>query len=110
MYKYIYMSNTTDLISESIAWSGNAIFAIAQIIQIIHTFKVKKTHDISYGLQILWVIGNCLYTGFGYFIGSLSMFIGNLITSGTMLFQIGQKIYYDNYYKQPGLLLLNEVI
>ena len=105
------MNITSDEISEIVGWSGGAIFTIAQIIQIIHTFVVKNTTDISYGLQILWLIGNFMYTAFGYTSNSLSMFITNALTSGTTIIQIIQKVYFDNYYKKPvDPLLLEEPI
>ena len=49
---------------EYYGWIGNAIFICAQLFQVIHTFKVKKTDDISFGLQILMIIGNSMYTAF----------------------------------------------
>ena len=82
------MNITTDELSEIIGWSGGAIFTVAQIIQIIHTFIVKNTTDISYGLQVLWLIGNFMYTIFGYTSLSMSMFISNALTSGTTIIQI----------------------
>ena len=81
---------------EIIAWSGNAIFWTAQISQIVHTFRIKETKDISLTLQILWVIGNSMYTTFGYLDNSMSMFIGNLFSLIFTLIQIGQRIYYNN--------------
>ena len=92
--------NITLADQEIVAWTGNAIFFIAQVLQIIHTFKKKHTKDISYGLQILWLIGNTMYTVFGYLDDSLAMFVGNLITCATALIQLCQKIFYDNYYKK----------
>ena len=104
------MNITTDEVSEIVGWSGGAIFTVAQIIQIIHTFMVKNTTDISYGLQVLWLIGNFMYTIFGYTSLSMSMFISNALTSGTTIIQIMQKVYFDNYYKSKQNLLLKEVI
>ena len=104
------MNITTDELSEIIGWSGGAIFTVAQIIQIIHTFIVKNTTDISYGLQVLWLIGNFMYTIFGYTSLSMSMFISNALTSGTTIVQIMQKIYFDNYYKPKQNVLLKEII
>ena len=104
------MNITSDEVSEIVGWSGGGIFTVAQIIQIIHTFRVKNTTDISYGLQILWLIGNFMYTTFGYTSRSMSMFISNALTSGTTIIQIIQKIYFDNYYKpKTDLLLENKV-
>jgi uncharacterized protein with PQ loop repeat len=96
------MNNCTTLknvkMEEYFGWIGNSIFISAQMFQIIHTFKVKKTHDLSYGLQILMIIGNSMYTTFGLIDKSLSMFLGNLITLVMSIFQLSQKIYYD---RQP---------
>ena len=95
-------SNHTNVLlskQEYYGWVGNFIFITAQISQVFHTFKVKRTNDISYTLQILLLIGNLMYTTFGYIDNSLSMFLGNLITVFTSLIQISQKIYYDNKHK-----------
>lgn len=100
------MNITGEELSEIVGWSGGVIFTIAQTIQIIHTFRVKNTTDISYGLQVLWLIGNFMYTAFGFTSGSLSMFVTNALTSGTTIIQIGQKVYFDNYYKKPDEILL----
>ena len=85
---------------ELYGWLGNCIFTIGQLLQIYHTFKIKETKDISYGLQIFWLIGNIMYTTFGYLDKSQSMFIGNLLTTMTTIIQICQKKYYDYYYKK----------
>jgi len=98
------MNATTNLEQEYFGWAGNSIFFVAQIFQIIHTFRIKETKDISYGLQILWIIGNSMYTAFGYVDNSLSMFVGNFITLLTAFFQLSQKIYFDNFYKRNKLL------
>tara|TARA_B110000208_G_scaffold4598_1_gene5985 strand:- start:1066 stop:1350 length:285 start_codon:yes stop_codon:yes gene_type:complete len=85
---------------ELYGWSGNCIFTIAQLFQIYHTFKIKETKDISFGLQIFWLIGNIMYVIFGFFDKSQSLFIGSLITTITVIIQICQKIYYDYYHKK----------
>lgn len=77
-------------------WIANSIFIIAQLSQIRHTYKVKKTNDISYVLQFCWLSGNILYTIYGYINDSSVIFYGNLITSITTVINIIQKIYYDN--------------
>jgi uncharacterized protein with PQ loop repeat len=80
---------------EYYGWIGNTIFIAAQLFQVIHTFKVKKTNDISFGLQILMIIGNSMYTAFGYIDDSLSLFIGSAITLFLSIVQFNQKIYFD---------------
>ena len=83
------------LAEEYYGWIGNVIFIFAQLFQVIHTFNVKKTNDISYGLQLLMIIGNSMYTAFGYIDNSLSMFVGSLTTLIISCIQFLQKIYYD---------------
>ena len=104
------MNITESELSDIVGWTGGAIFTVAQIIQIIHTFYVKNTTDISYGLQILWLIGNFMYTAYGFTSNSWSMFISNALTSGTTIIQIMQKVYYDNYYIKPNTYMLDENI
>lgn len=107
---YIYMnhsfsdSDSFDALSlkeqEYFGWAGNIIFIVAQMFQIHHTFKRKETRDISYGLQILFCIGDGMYTVFGALDDSDSMLIGNGISLGLACIQMSQKVYYDNYYTQ----------
>ena len=94
------MINCTETIEqEYYGWAGNCIFIIAQLLQIFHTFKEKKTGEISYGLEIMWIIGNSFYTTFGYIDNSLSTFAGNFISLGLSIIQIIQKVYYDRKNK-----------
>ena len=104
LFIILIMNNCTTLkeqkMEEYFGWVGNSIFISAQMFQIIHTFKVKQTHDLSYGLQICMIIGNSMFTIFGFIDHSLSMFLGSLITLITSIIQLLQKIYYDrkNHY------------
>ena len=90
------MTNSTILkvekMEEYFGWIGTCIFISGQMFQIIHTFKIKQTRDLSYGLQILMIIGNSMYTAFGLIDKSLSMFLGNLIILIMSIIQLSQKI------------------
>ena len=88
---------------EYLGWIGNIVFISALFIQLVHTYRIKETKDVSYGLCILWVIGNSMYTGFGYIDNSESLFIGSLISLIFSFTQLCQKIYYDNYYIPPSI-------
>lgn len=90
---------------EYFGWIGNSIFIFAQLAQVLHTYRVKKTDDVSYVLEIMWIIGNSMYTAFGYIDGSMSMFYGNMVSLIISILQIGQKIYYDNKNKNNIYLL-----
>ena len=85
---------------EFFGWVGNSIFITALIIQIFHTHRIKKTRELSYFFSGLWVIGNSMYTGFGYLDKSDSIFYGSLTSLILSITQISQKIYYDNYYSR----------
>jgi uncharacterized protein with PQ loop repeat len=102
------MNNCTHLHTkhqEYFGWIGNCIFITAQLAQMLHTYKVKKTGDVSYILEILWIIGNAMYTTFGYIDNSESMFYGNLVSLIISVIQITQKIYYDRLNKNNLYLL-----
>ena len=75
-------------------WIGSCIFIIAQLYQTYHLCKQQKADDVSYPLLILIFIGNSMYTYFGYVDNSLSIFIGNLITTILIFVQLCQKYYY----------------
>lgn len=89
-----YLSN-----QELYGWIGDSIFIIAQLSQVYHTYKVKRTRDLSYILICLFAIGNIMYTTFGIIDNSYSMSIGNGITVLISFTQFAQKVYYDNYYE-----------
>ena len=97
-------------LQEYFGWVGNTIFISAQLFQIVHTYRVKKTEDLSYGLEILWILGNTMYTLFGIFDKSFSMFLGSLITLITSITQFGQKVYYDRMNSKPALPYYEQVL
>ena len=99
-----------DKLQEYFGWIGNAIFIFAQLFQIVHTYRVKKTDDLSYGLEILWIIGNTMYTLFGIFDKSFAMFLGSFITLITSITQFGQKVYYDRINRKIALPYYEEVL
>ena len=71
------------------------------------------TKEISYILEIMFIIGNTMYTVFVYIDKSMSMFYGNFCSLILSLIQISQKIYYDNknrkkQRKLPFERLINE--
>ena len=52
-----YLSN-----QELYGWVGDTIFVVAQLSQVYHTYKVKRTKDLSYSLICLFALGNIMYT------------------------------------------------
>ena len=96
---------STDSHQEYFGWIGNSIFIFAQLAQVLHTYRVKKTDDVSYILEVMWIIGNTMYTVFGYIDNSISMFYGNLVSLIISLIQISQKIHYDRKNRNNIYLL-----
>lgn len=91
---------------EYFGWVGNAIFITAQLFQIIHTYKIKTMRDISYGLQLLFLIGDLMFSIFGPLDNSWSMFIENGVCTLFCCVQISQKVFYDHYYKKIYMKLM----
>ena len=51
-----------------------------------------------------------MYTLFGIFDKSFSMFLGSLITLITSITQFGQKVYYDRMNRKPALPYYEQVL
>jgi len=48
------------MINETIGWTGNILFAICGIPQVIKTFRTKSTKDLSFLFLWLWLAGELL--------------------------------------------------
>ena len=94
---------------EIYGWIGNGIFFAAQLSQIIYTFRVKSADDLSYTLFFFWLIGETMYTTFGWIDNSPSMFIGNGASLILSIVQLGQKVHYKRLKNNPGLSRLNGI-
>lgn len=84
---------------EYFGWIGNSIFVGAEVAQIVHSYKTKKTNDISYLMVILMLLGNGAYTTFGVIDNSLSLAVGSAVSFAVLILQLYLKVYYENYYK-----------
>jgi len=94
---------------EIYGWIGNGIFFAAQLSQIIYTFKVKSADDLSYTLFFFWLIGESMYTAFGWIDNSPSMFLGNGASLLLSIIQLGQKIHYKKVKGVDRLSRLNSI-
>ena len=104
-----YKENNKMLSEEYFGWIGNGIFLSAQLLQVFHTFVVKKTNDLSFGQQIFSIIGNSMYTAFGFLDRSDSMFIGSAASLVLGIIQVIQKIHYDRINRQETQYLLDMI-
>ena len=94
---------------EIYGWIGNGIFFMAQLSQIIYTFRVKSADDLSYTLFFFWLIGETMYTTFGWIDNSPSMFIGNGASLILSIVQLGQKVHYKRLKNNSELSRLNGI-
>lgn len=85
---------------EYFGWIGNGIFIGAELAQVVHSVKTKKTEDVSYIMVILMILGNGSYTVFGFIDDSMSLAIGSSVSLFVLLIQLYLKIYYENCYKK----------
>lgn len=85
---------------EYFGWIGNGIFVGAQSAQVFHSFKTKKTEDISYLMVILMLLGNGAYTAFGVIDNSMSLAIGSSVSLFVLIIQLYLKIYYENCHRK----------
>lgn len=85
---------------EYFGWIGNGIFVGAQAAQVFHSFKTKKTEDISYFMVVLMLLGNGAYTAFGVIDDSMSLAIGSSVSLFILIIQLYLKIYYENCYRK----------
>ncbi len=85
---------------EYFGWIGNGIFVGAELAQVVHSVKTKKTEDVSYIMVILMILGNGSYTVFGFIDDSMSLAIGSSISLFVLIIQLYLKIYYENCYRK----------
>ena len=95
---------------EIYGWIGNGIFFTAQLSQIIYTFRIKRADDLSYTLFFFWLIGQSMYTTFGWIDNSPSMFIGNGACLILIIVQLGQKVHYKRLKDNLAISRLNTSI
>lgn len=95
---------------EIYGWIGNGIFFAAQLSQIIYTFRIKSADDLSYTLFFFWLIGESMYTAFGWIDNSPSMFIGNGASLILSVVQLGQKVHYKRLKDNSVISRLNTSI
>ena len=86
------------MINETIGWTGNILFAICGIPQVIKTYRSKSAKDLSLLFLWLWFVGELL-TFIYIVVGDLETAIAEgatIVRVGTAIF--GQRIYPDSYY------------
>ena len=97
-----------DLLDQNVSTTMNVFIIIANFLniaynipQMVKTYKLKTTGDISGWFLFLRVIGNCIWVGYAIEIQSTLMLVNNIITVFSSLF-VG-------YFKVVELRSKNEI-
>ncbi|HUH78356.1 MAG TPA: SemiSWEET transporter [Methanoregula sp.] len=62
--------------------------------QVIRSWKLRETRDISLAMLLLFAIGVVLWTVYGAWIGSAPIIVANTTTLALILFLLGMKIRF----------------
>ncbi len=63
--------------------------------QVIRSWKLKETRDLSLAMLVLFAIGVILWTVYGIWIGSLPIIAANVVTLGLILFLLWMKVRFQ---------------
>ncbi len=73
---------------------AGTLTTIAFVPQVVKTWRSKSTHDISYGMFILFSVGLILWLTYGIVIGAWPIIISNMVTLALALVILGLKFRY----------------
>ena len=77
-----------------IGYTAGALTTISFVPQVIKAWKMQETRDISLIMLLLFGLGILLWTGYGFWIGSMPIIVANVITFVLILVLLGLKIRY----------------
>ena len=67
--------------------------------QIYKTYRTKSASDLSMLMLANYVVGSSAWIGYGCLGEDNTVIIANVFCASTALVSIGQKIYYDRFYR-----------
>ena len=73
---------------------AGTLTTIAFVPQVVKTWRSKSTHDISYGMFILFSVGLILWLTYGIVIGAWPIIVSNTVTLALALVILGLKFRY----------------
>lgn len=84
------------MLPDMLGMIAGTLTTIAFIPQVVKTWRTKSTHDISYGMFVLFSIGLLTWLVYGLMIDSLPIIISNVVTLVLALVILGLKFRYNN--------------
>ena len=77
-----------------IGYIAGTLTTVSFVPQVIRSWKLKETRDISLAMLVLFALGVILWTVYGIWIGSLPIIAANTVTLGLILFLLWMKIKF----------------
>lgn len=83
---------TTMDITVLIGYVAGTLTTVSFVPQVIKTWKLKETRDISLAMLLLFAVGILLWTVYGIWIGSLPVIAANIMTFILVIFLLWMKL------------------
>jgi MtN3 and saliva related transmembrane protein len=77
-----------------VGYLAGTLTTLSFVPQVLRSWKLKETKDISLMMLLLFAIGVLLWTVYGIWIGSLPIIAANIITFALILFLLWMKFRY----------------
>jgi MtN3 and saliva related transmembrane protein len=77
-----------------IGYIAGCLTTLSFIPQVIRSWRLRETRDLSFLMLLLFAVGVCLWTVYGIWIGSFPIIAANMITFVLILFLVWMKIRF----------------
>jgi MtN3 and saliva related transmembrane protein len=77
-----------------VGYIAGCLTTLAFIPQVIRSWRLRETKDLSFFMLLLLASGVCLWSVYGIWIGSIPIIAANLITFVLILFLVWMKIRF----------------
>jgi MtN3 and saliva related transmembrane protein len=78
-----------------IGYIAGTLTTASFIPQVIKSWKLKETRDLSLAMLVFFAIGVILWTVYGIWIGSFPIIAANIVTLGLILFLLWMKVRFQ---------------
>ena len=78
-----------------IGYIAGLLTTVSFVPQVIRSWKLRETRDLSLAMLLLFALGVCLWTVYGVWIDSLPIIAANLISLVLILFLLWLKLRYQ---------------
>ena len=83
--------------TEALGFAGGIFLAFSLMPQVIHTLKTRSTKDISYGWQLLYILGLTMVMIYFILIGATAAWITEIFELTFAIWLLCLKIKYDGF-------------